>query len=58
MTPPQLKNFHTANPEFEQAIDRSIPEFAAAQLSDEDKYFKIINHQYIYRKLLLKFKIL
>lgn len=43
MTPPQLKNFHTANPEFEQAIDRSIPEFAAAQLSDEDKYFK--NHK-------------
>ena len=42
MTPPQLKNFHTANPEFEQTIDRSIPEFAA-QLSDEDKYFQ--NHK-------------
>ncbi|KAK6465719.1 DNA/pantothenate metabolism flavoprotein [Scheffersomyces coipomensis] len=35
-----MKNFHTANPEMETAIDRSIPDFPAAQLSDEDKYFK------------------
>lgn len=42
MTPPQQKNFHTANPETESAIDRSIPEFEAAKISDEDEYFK--NH--------------
>ncbi|EMG50455.1 CAB2 Phosphopantothenate--cysteine ligase CAB2 [Candida maltosa Xu316] len=43
MTPPQSKNFHTANPEAESAIDRSIPEFEAAKISDEDEYFQ--NHK-------------
>ncbi|KAI5961645.1 CAB2 [Candida pseudojiufengensis] len=44
MTPPAYqKNFHTSNPEASSAIDRSLPEFAAAELTDEDKYFK--NHQ-------------
>ena len=51
MTPPLQKNFHTANPETESAIDRSIPEFEAAKTSDEDEYFKIINHLHIYQKL-------
>ncbi|KAK6204749.1 DNA/pantothenate metabolism flavoprotein [Scheffersomyces amazonensis] len=39
MTPAPPKNFHTSNPETETAIDRTIPDFPAAQLSDEDKYF-------------------
>jgi len=39
MSPPAQKNFHTAKPEESTAIDRSIPEFAAAQTSDEDDYF-------------------
>ncbi|KAG5422209.1 CAB2 [Candida metapsilosis] len=39
MSPPGQKNFHTAKPEESTAIDRSIPEFAAAQTSDEDDYF-------------------
>lgn len=34
------KTFHTSYPEANTAIDRSIPDFPAAQLSDEDKYFK------------------
>ncbi|CAI5758124.1 unnamed protein product [Candida verbasci] len=42
MTPPQHKNFHTSNPETSAAIDRSLPEFAAAEVSDEDTFFK--NH--------------
>lgn len=42
MTPPSphKKSFHTSNPETEAAIDRSIPDFPIAQLSDEDSYFK------------------
>lgn len=36
---PQKKSIRTANPDNESAIDRSIPDFPAAQLSDEDKYF-------------------
>ncbi|KAI5952683.1 CAB2 [Candida jiufengensis] len=44
MTPPaQHKNFHTSNPETSYAIDRSLPEFAAAEPTDEDNYFA--NHQ-------------
>ncbi|KAI3406250.2 CAB2 [Candida oxycetoniae] len=43
MSPISQKNFHTANPEEATAIDRSIPEFAAAQVSDEDDYFA--NHK-------------
>lgn len=38
MTPPA--NYHTANPEANSAIDRSIPDFPGAQLTDEEKYFK------------------
>lgn len=34
------KSFHTSNPETNTAIDRSIPDFPAAQISDEDKYFR------------------
>ena len=43
MTPAHQKNFHTSNPEEATAINREIPEFAAAQISDEDKYFA--NHK-------------
>ncbi|ODV79235.1 DFP-domain-containing protein [Suhomyces tanzawaensis NRRL Y-17324] len=31
--------YHTSNPEPDTAIDRTVPEFPVAQLSDEDKYF-------------------
>ncbi|KAK6459581.1 DNA/pantothenate metabolism flavoprotein [Scheffersomyces xylosifermentans] len=34
------KSFHTSNPETDTAIDRTIPDFPAAQLSDEDRYFR------------------
>jgi phosphopantothenate-cysteine ligase len=42
MTPasPHKKSFHTSYPETDTAIDRSIPDFPIAQLSDEDRYFK------------------
>ncbi|CAK9439172.1 uncharacterized protein LODBEIA_P33960 [Lodderomyces beijingensis] len=43
MTPPHQKHFHTSNPEEATAINRSLPEFAAAQTTDEDEYFA--NHQ-------------
>lgn len=39
---PQKKTFHTSNPRQDTAIDRSIPDFPIAEVSDEDKYFK--NH--------------
>jgi phosphopantothenate-cysteine ligase len=43
MTPPthphSAKAFHTSNPETATAIDRTVPDLPAAQLSDEDKYF-------------------
>ena len=34
------KKFHTSNPEPALAIDRSVPDIPAAQLSDEDRYFR------------------
>lgn len=43
MTPIHTKHFHTSFPDTSAAIDRRIPEFEAAQISDEDKYFR--NHQ-------------
>ncbi|RLV89131.1 Phosphopantothenate--cysteine ligase CAB2 [Spathaspora sp. JA1] len=43
MSPIHQKQFHTSFPDTAAAIDRRIPEFAAAQISDEDKYFK--NHE-------------
>lgn len=40
ISPKQSKSFRTSNPEADSAIDRTIPDFPAAQISDEDKYFK------------------
>lgn len=40
---PLKKSFHTSNPDADTAIDRTIPDFPAAQILDEDKYFK--NHK-------------
>lgn len=36
---PLQKNYHTANPDFETAIDRNQPDFPVAQVTDEDRYF-------------------
>lgn len=33
-------NYHTANPQADAAIDRTIPDFPGAQLTDEEEYFK------------------
>ncbi|KAG7664091.1 CAB2 [[Candida] subhashii] len=43
MTPVHTKQFHTSFPDTSAAIDRRIPEFEAAQISDEDRYFR--NHE-------------
>lgn len=37
------KSYHTSNPDTTAAIDRSIPDFPAAQTTDEEAYFK--NHK-------------
>lgn len=33
------KNYHTADPDYASAIDRTVPDFPVAQVGDEDKYF-------------------
>lgn len=38
-----MPQFHTSNPEASTAIDRSIPDFPVAEISDEDQYFR--SHQ-------------
>lgn len=39
-TMPGRKSFHTAKPDTHSAIDRNVPDFPSAGLSDEEKYFK------------------
>lgn len=34
-----MPNYHTSKPKTETAIDRTVPNFPIAQVSDEDKYF-------------------
>lgn len=34
------KNYHTLQPDFESAIDRSARDFPVAEVSDEDRYFQ------------------
>lgn len=36
------KNYHTAAPDTASAIDRNVPEFPVAEVSDEERYF--LNH--------------
>ncbi|EGW31682.1 uncharacterized protein SPAPADRAFT_140523 [Spathaspora passalidarum NRRL Y-27907] len=43
MSPIHQVQFHTSFPDTSAAIDRRIPEFAPAHISDEDKYFR--NHE-------------
>ncbi|RKP31487.1 DFP-domain-containing protein [Metschnikowia bicuspidata] len=38
MTP--NKNYHTSQPDYDSAIDRTVPDFPVAEVLDEDRYFQ------------------